>query len=70
MAEDRPFVLLDYSRPITPADTGRLVRVTLPGSAPTMLGFPAASAARIEADILLGEDSRARAIRFIDFEDF
>ncbi len=65
-----PFVLLDYSRPITSADTGRMVRVSLPGSAPAMLGFPVAGARRVEADILLGEDGSARAIRFIDYNDF
>lgn len=65
-----PFVLLDFSRPITPTDVGRMVRVSLPGSAPAMLGLPAAGARRVEADILLGEDGSARAIRFIDYNDF
>ena len=65
-----PFVLLDYSRPITAADTGRMIRVTLPGSAPATLGFPVVGAGRVEADILLGEDGSARAIRFIDYDDF
>ena len=51
------------------AEEGHLVRVELPRSALASFGLPvsaeAAGGGRVKADILLGEDGTARAIRFI-----
>ncbi|HEX6185651.1 MAG TPA: hypothetical protein VFZ44_17315 [Pyrinomonadaceae bacterium] len=50
------------------AEEGHLVRVELPRSALASFGLPVnaeAAGGRVKADILLGEDGTARAIRFI-----
>jgi hypothetical protein len=51
-----------------PPDRGRLVRVRLPRSALTVFGLPVneeRSEDRIQADVFVGEDGMARAIRFV-----
>lgn len=51
-----------------PFERGRLVRVKLPRSALTAFGLPLnedRSDERIQADVLVGEDGLARAIRFV-----
>lgn len=50
------------------ADGGQLVRVELPRSALVSMGLPLnveSSSERVKADVLLGEDGLARAIRFV-----
>ena len=50
------------------AEEGHLVRVELPRSALASFGLPVnaeASGGRVKADVLLGEDGTARAIRFV-----
>jgi hypothetical protein len=50
------------------AEEGHLVRVELPRSALASFGLPVnaeAAGGRVKADVLLGEDGTARAIRFI-----
>src|SRR4029077_2224657 len=51
-----------------PFERGRLVRVKLPRSALTAFGLPVNEERfeeRIQADVLVGEDGLARAIRFV-----
>ena len=51
-----------------PLERGRLVRVKLPRSALTTFGLPVNEERfeeRIQADVLVGEDGLARAIRFV-----
>ena len=62
-----PFLLLDYGRPTQELTSGRLVRVTLPPSAPAWFGLPVDPAARegIEAEVLLGDDGVAQAVRLV-----
>ncbi|MBI2679698.1 MAG: hypothetical protein HYX25_01665 [Candidatus Solibacter usitatus] len=51
-----------------PFERGRLVRVKLPRSALTAFGLPVNEERleeRIQADVLIGEDGLARAIRFV-----
>jgi hypothetical protein len=63
------FIVIDPTRPFTIYDQGRIMRVTLPSSAPAYLGlrdFPVRQGQGIEADVLLGEDGVARAVRFVD----
>jgi hypothetical protein len=50
------------------AEEGHLVRVELPRSALASFGLPVnaeAAGGRVKADVLLGEDGTARAIRFV-----
>ncbi|HYN85138.1 MAG TPA: hypothetical protein VER32_07800, partial [Pyrinomonadaceae bacterium] len=51
-----------------PADSGHLVRVELPRSALARFGLPLnaeRAGERVKADVLMGDDGIARAIRFV-----
>lgn len=53
---------------LTPGDAGHVVRVELPRSALASFGLPVnadRAEARVKADVLMGEDGMARAIRFV-----
>ncbi|MET0649877.1 MAG: hypothetical protein ABW208_24980 [Pyrinomonadaceae bacterium] len=62
------FIPLMQAGPYTQAEEGHLVRVELPRSALASFGLPVnaeAPAGRVKADVLLGQDGVARAIRFV-----
>lgn len=62
------FMPLNYSGPINPQDGGQLVRVELPRSAMLNLGVPVNMdrySERVKADVFVGADGLARAIRFV-----
>jgi hypothetical protein len=64
------FIPLSQAGPYTQAEEGHLVRVELPRSALASFGLPvnaeaAAAGGRVKADVLLGQDGIARAIRFV-----
>jgi hypothetical protein len=53
---------------LAPAESGRLVRVELPRSALARFGLPVnaeRAGERVKADVLIGDDGIARAIRFV-----
>jgi hypothetical protein len=62
------FMPLTYGAALNPNEGGQLVRVELPRSALASLGLPMnveRSDERVKADVLLGHDGLARAIRFV-----
>lgn len=62
------FIPLAHAGPYTPAEEGHLVRVELPRSALASFGLPVnaeASGGSVKADVLMGQDGIARAIRFV-----
>jgi hypothetical protein len=62
------FIPLMQGGRFTQGDGGRLVRVELPRSALASFGLPVnaeAAGGRVKADVLLGDDGLARAIRFV-----
>jgi hypothetical protein len=62
------FIPLYQAEQAAPVVTGQLVRVELPRSALSRFGLTVNSeggAERVKADVLLGEDGMARAIRFV-----
>lgn len=62
------FMPLGYAGPINLQDGGQLVRVELPRSAMWSMGLPVNMdryGERVKADVLLGADGLARAIRFV-----
>ena len=65
---DTSFLPVMAASPLEPTESGHLIRVNLPRSTMGRFGFPI-SAERIEepvkADVLIGEDGVARAIRFV-----
>ena len=62
------FPLVDYAPPF---ERGELVRVILPASALRGVGIPVREERlmeQVQADILVGQEGLARAIRFVSFE--
>ena len=64
------FIPLAYSGGLTAGEFGQVVRVQLPRSALASLGLPANSnvgreGERVTADVVLGHDGLARAVRFV-----
>ena len=62
------FMPIGYAGPINLQDGGQLVRVELPRSAMLSMGLPVNMdryTERVKADVLLGSDGLARAIRFV-----
>jgi hypothetical protein len=61
-----PFLVLDPLSPDLAAGRGRLVRATLPSSAPAAYGlFLPDTQGSVEADVLLGDDGAIYAVRFV-----
>ena len=61
-----PFLVLDPLSPDLAAGRGRLVRATLPSSAPAAYGlFLPDTQGTVEADVLLGDDGAIYAVRFV-----
>ncbi len=58
------FVEIPYAPPFSAYDEGQVVRVNMPGSSVRRLGLPV-SVDRVQADVLLGNDGIARAIRLV-----
>lgn len=64
------FFALPYAAPLAPDDAGQVVRVTLPQSAMRSVGLPVNEERwydRVPADVVLGQDGIARAVRFVKF---
>ena len=62
------FIPLGQGAPYMQAEEGHLVRVELPRSALASFGLPVnaeAPGGRVKADVLMGQDGVARAIRFV-----
>ena len=62
------FIPLVEAGPYTQAEDGHLVRVELPRAALASFGLPVnaeAAGGRVKADVLMGQDGIARAIRFV-----
>ena len=54
-----------------PGEGGQVIRVTLPRSAMRTVGLPVPENGwyeRVPADVVLGQDGVARAVRFVKFE--
>jgi hypothetical protein len=61
-----PFLVLDPLSPDFAAGRGRMVRATLPSSAPAAYGlYLPETRESIEADVLLGDDGAIYAVRFV-----
>ncbi len=66
--EEQPFVPVPNVLPLDSYETGRVVRMDLPVSALLAAGYslPAADpTATVTADVLLGDDGRAHAVRLV-----
>jgi hypothetical protein len=67
-APEQQFVQIPYSTPLAPWERAEIVRVEMPIAALAAAGFHVAVAdtgARAQADLVIGEDGMARAVRLI-----
>ena len=60
----QPFVQLPFAPAFSQYDEAQVVRVTMPGASARGLGF-AVSGDRVQADVVVGYDGVARAIRMV-----
>lgn len=67
-ADSAGFLALVEGEPLAELDAVQVVRVRLPGSALARLGGPLGAAADdfVDAQVILGQDGIARAIRFVE----
>ena len=67
-APEDPFVAIPYTVPFASEERATIVRMTLSPAAIAAVGFPFAadqSGGALQADVLVGEDGRARAFRIV-----
>ena len=72
VSETQPFIAIPYTLPLDPDEPARIVRMSLPVPALTAAGFSIAvpdTGAQAEADVLVGEDGRPRAIRILSISN-
>jgi hypothetical protein len=65
---EQPFVPIPYVVPLGAYERAEVVRMEVPVAALIAAGFPMQTAdpgARAEADVVVGQDGRARAVRLI-----
>lgn len=51
--------------PLAPGEFTQVIRISVPGSELRRFGLPTLEAGSVQADVLLGEDGIARAVRFV-----
>ena len=70
---EQPFIPIPYVAQLAPYERAEIVRMNLPVAALISAGFPMRTpdaGARVEADVLVGQDGRARAVRLISVSSF
>lgn len=68
VAAEAPFIPVPYALPLDSYETGSMLRVRLPAASLIAAGYqlPALDpTAIVEADVLVGDDGRARAVRLV-----
>jgi hypothetical protein len=69
---DPPFLPIPYTQPLQPGERAEVVRMDMPVAALIAAGFPVATSdagAEASADVIIGEDGRARAVRLISISE-
>jgi hypothetical protein len=70
-AQEQPFVAIPYVAPLAPYERAEVVRMQLPVSALMAAGLRVGAVdpgAQVMADVLVGQDGRARALRLVTSE--
>ena len=68
VAQEAPFVPIPYLAPPAPYERIEVVRMQVPVAALIAAGVPVRTAdlgARVEAEVMIGQDGRARAVRLV-----
>lgn len=69
---EQPFVPIPYVTPLAPYERAEVVRMEVPVAALIAAGLPMQTAdagAQAEADVVVGQDGRARAIRLVSISN-
>jgi hypothetical protein len=69
---DPPFLPIPYTQPLQPGERAEVVRMLMPVAALIAAGFPVATSdasAEASADVIIGEDGRARAVKLISISE-
>jgi hypothetical protein len=69
---DPPFLPIPYTQPLQPGERAEVVRMEMPVAALIAAGFPVATSdagAEASADVIIGEDGRARAVKLISISE-
>jgi hypothetical protein len=70
--EPQPFLAIPYTVPLDPGERATLMRMQMPVTALTAVGLTVATpdpGASAQADVIVGEDGRIRAIRLLSISD-
>jgi hypothetical protein len=64
-ADNEPFIAIPYTVPLAPDEHPLIARMQIPVAALIAAGIPvdADPTAKVDADVLVGEDGRVRAVR-------
>lgn len=71
--QPQPFLAIPYTEPLAPYERAAVIRVDVPVAAVIAAGFRVPTpdpGATVKADLVVGADGRARAIRLITFSNF
>jgi hypothetical protein len=71
-ADPSPFLPIPYTQPLGPGERAEVVRMEMPVAALIAAGFHVATSdagAEASADVMIGEDGRARAVRLISISE-
>ncbi len=69
---DPPFLPIPYTQPLGPGERAEVVRMEMPVAALIAAGFAVTTSdagAEASADVIIGEDGRARAVRLISISE-
>jgi hypothetical protein len=70
--KESPFLRIPYSMPLAPNERAEMIRVEMPVSALAAAGIRIATAdtgAKAQADLIVGEDGMARAVRIVSISN-
>jgi hypothetical protein len=73
VATEQPFIPIPYVAPLDPYERAEVVRMELPVSAMIAAGVPIDTddaGANVQADVVVGQDGRARAVRLVSISSF
>jgi hypothetical protein len=71
--QEEPFVAIPFTAPLAPYERTEVLRLDLPVAAVIAAGLPVRAtdaAGRVQADVVVGQDGRARAIRLVSMSQW
>jgi hypothetical protein len=72
LESEQPFIPIPYVAPLAPYERAEIVRMNLPVAALIAAGFTMRTndpGTQVEADVIVGQDGRARAVRLVSISN-